>query len=83
MAMRVEVMGTGCMNCKRLLKNVERAVSNTGVEVDIVKVEDVDEIVSKGIMMTPALAIDGNIVSNGRVPSVTEIEGMLGGMGDV
>ncbi|MDD1752695.1 MAG: thioredoxin family protein [Methanotrichaceae archaeon] len=74
---KIEVLGTGCAKCKSLLKNVEKAVQESGVRAEIVKVDSIQEIMSRGIMMTPGLYIDGEIKVMGRVPSVEEIKKML------
>jgi len=75
--MKIEVFGTGCAKCKRLEENVRKAVKEAGVTADVVKVQDMDKIIDRGIMLTPALAIDGEEVAVGRVPSVDEIKRML------
>jgi len=77
--MKIEVLGTGCAKCKRLEENVQKAVQQTGVKAQIVKVQDVDQIIAKGIMMTPGLLIDGEVRAVGRVPGVEEIKSMLRG----
>jgi len=74
---KIEILGTGCAKCKSLAKNVEKAVSEAGVEAEVVKVESLSEIMNRGVMMTPALFIDGEAVVVGRAPSVAEIKGML------
>jgi len=74
---RIEVLGSGCAKCQRLYAEAERAVAEAGVAADLVKVEDVPSIVARGVMLTPALAVDGRIVSSGRVPSASEIAGWL------
>ena len=73
----IEVLGTGCMKCKRQLKNVELAVKQAGTPAEIVKVEDITAIMEKGVMLTPALIIDGELKVSGRVADVKEIVGML------
>ncbi len=73
----IEVLGTGCMKCKRLLKNVEKAVKETGTEADIVKVEDINAIMDKGVMLTPALIINGELKVSGRVADVKEISALI------
>jgi small redox-active disulfide protein 2 len=73
----IEVLGTGCAKCKNLLKNVEKAVAETGVQAEIVKVDSIQEIMNRGIMMTPSLFIDGEARAVGRVPSVDEIKRQL------
>jgi len=77
--MKIEVLGTGCAKCKRLEENVKKAVKEAGVQAEIVKIEDIDKIIGKGIMMTPALIIDGDEKAIGRVPGVDEIVKMLRG----
>jgi small redox-active disulfide protein 2 len=75
--MKIEVMGTGCAKCKSLLKNVEKAVQESGIEAEIIKVDSIQEIVDRGVMMTPALYIDGKSMAVGRAASVEEIKKML------
>lgn len=74
---RVQILGTGCPRCRKLAENAEAAAAAVGVECEIVKVTDVSEIVSFGVMMTPALAIDGAVRVVGRVASVEEIKRLL------
>lgn len=79
MVRKIEVLGTGCAKCKRLEKNVREAVAELGADVEIVKIDDFDEIVKRGIMITPGLVLDGEIVAAGRVPGIEEIKGMITG----
>jgi len=79
--MKIEVLGTGCAKCRRLEENVRKAVQETGVKAEVLKVQDMDQIISKGVMMTPALLIDGEEMAIGRVPGVDEIKRMLQGAG--
>ncbi len=74
---KIEVLGTGCAKCKSLAKNVEKAVQELGSDAEIVKVESLQEIMNRGVMMTPALFIDGEAISVGRAPSVAEIKQLL------
>ena len=74
---RIEVLGTGCAKCKRLFDNVQAAVNELGITAEVVKVDDIDAIATSGIMMTPGLLIDGEIVTEGRVPDVNEIKSLL------
>ena len=76
--MRIEVLGTGCAKCKRQAKNVERAVKDLGLDAEVVKVENISEIMDRGVMMTPALAIDGELRASGRIVDVEELKEMLG-----
>ena len=72
--MKIEVLGMGCAKCKQLMANAEKAVKEAGVQAEVVKVEDMNQIVGYGIMTTPALVIDGKVVSAGKVLSVEEIK---------
>jgi small redox-active disulfide protein 2 len=74
---KVEVIGTGCAKCRRLLANAEQAVRELKMAAEVLKVDDIDAIVDRGIMMTPALFIDGQVRAEGRVPDVNEIKNML------
>jgi small redox-active disulfide protein 2 len=71
--MKLEILGTGCTKCKRLYDNVNEAVKKTGVQAEVVKVEELNEIVSRGVLMTPSLFVDGEEVVAGRVATVNEI----------
>ena len=74
---KIEVLGTGCAKCKSLLKNVENAVSESGVQAEIIKIDSIQEIMERGVMMTPALFIDGESKMMGKTGSVEEIKKML------
>jgi len=74
---KIEVLGTGCAKCKRLFANAEQAVKDLKIAAEVVKVDDLDEIVNRGVMLTPALFINGDVVAEGRVPDVNEIKAML------
>jgi len=76
--MRIEILGGGCANCARLYENARKAISDSGKKAAIVKVTDYGKIASYGVMRTPALVIDGEIKSEGRVPGADEIRKMLG-----
>lgn len=71
--MQIRVLGTGCAKCKLLYGEAEKAVAASGVSVDLAKVERIDEIMRFGVMMTPALVIDGEVKASGRVPKSAEI----------
>jgi small redox-active disulfide protein 2 len=70
---KIEVLGPGCNNCKRLEANAREAVAMAGVEAEVVKVVDYGQIMAYGIMSTPGLVIDGKVVSYGRIPSPSDI----------
>ena len=73
----LEVLGTGCNRCATLAANAEAAAKGLGIEFELVKVTDIDEILEYDVMMTPALAVDGEVKVAGRVPSVEEIRQLL------
>lgn len=74
---RIEVLGTGCPKCQATLRNVQQAAAELGVEAEIVKVDDLQAIASRGVILTPAVAIDGKVVISGRVATVPEIKKRL------
>jgi small redox-active disulfide protein 2 len=69
----IEVLGSGCPNCRRLEANAREAVAMAGVEAEVRHVTDPREIASRGVMSTPGLVIDGEVVSMGRIPSAGDI----------
>lgn len=71
--MIIKVLGSGCRNCKTLEKNVKKAVSELGLKAKVIKVEDPMQIMAYGVMRTPALVVNEQVVLMGRVPSVKEI----------
>lgn len=75
--MKIEILGTGCPKCSELTDKVQRIVEEFGVNAEVVKVTDIQEIVKRGVMMTPALVIDGEVKSVGKVLSTDEIQDLL------
>ena len=75
--MKIEILGSGCAKCKSVEKLVRNIVEELGIQADIVKVEDLQEIVNRGIMMTPAVFIDGEAKIVGRVPTADELRKLL------
>ena len=75
--MKIEVLGTGCPKCQATVRNAEQAIKELGIQAELVKVEDLAEITARGVMVTPALAIDGEIKCSGRIPTVEEIKSWL------
>ena len=71
--MEIKVLGSGCANCKRLYAEAEKAIAQSGQVATLIKVEAIEEIVAYGVLRTPALVIDGNVVASGKIPSVAEI----------
>jgi len=75
--MKIEILGSGCAKCKSVEKLVRNIVEELGIQADIVKVEDLQEIVNRGVMMTPAVFIDGEAKIVGRVPTIDELKKLL------
>ena len=75
--MEIKVFGSGCDKCGTLYDNVAEAVKRLGLEAQIIKVEDLLEIVMAGILSAPAMTVDGKLVISGRVPNVKTIMGIL------
>jgi small redox-active disulfide protein 2 len=71
--MKVEVLGTGCANCKRTVQLVEDVAREQGVAIELVKVEELPKIISYGVMSTPGVVIDGKVVHAGGVPTREKI----------
>ncbi len=74
---KIQILGTGCPKCKKLAENAQQAMQAAEGEFEIVKVTDINEIMKFGVMMTPALAIYGQVKISGKVPSPDEIKKML------
>ena len=75
--MKIEVLGTGCSKCKTLEEATKQAVAQSGQFAQIEKVEDIMKIMEYGVMSTPALVIDGKVVSTGKLLSVNEIAELI------
>ena len=75
--MKIEILGTGCPKCKKLAELAEQAVKESGIEAEITKVTEINEIMNYGVMITPALVIDGEVKSAGKIPSLEEIKNWL------
>jgi small redox-active disulfide protein 2 len=73
----IKVLGPGCAKCKNTYKNVLEAIEQTGVAAEVVKIEDIDEMLKYNILVTPVLMIDGEAKVKGRVPDVAEIKILL------
>ena len=74
---KLQVLGTGCPKCKKLAENAEAAAKAPGIEYSIEKVTDINEIMKFGVMMTPALAVDGQVKVVGKVPDAEAIKAWL------
>ena len=75
--MKIQILGTGCAKCKLLAENADAAAKALGLNYELVKVTDLNEIMGFGVMMTPALAVDGTVKSSGKVLTVHEITALL------
>ena len=75
--MDIKILGSGCTNCKKLMENTQKAVQELNIEANIEKIDDFKEIMQYGVMMTPALVINGEVKSTGKVLKPEEIKKML------
>jgi small redox-active disulfide protein 2 len=75
--MKVSVLGTGCAKCDKLYATVRQALDELGLDAELEKVSGIQEIMAFGVMMTPALAVDGEVKAAGKVPSLEDIKEML------
>lgn len=75
--MKIEILGTGCAKCRKQFVAAEEAAKQSGVQAEIVKVEKLDEIMERGVMMTPSLVLNGKVVSSGKVLPAKVIASML------
>lgn len=74
---KLQILGTGCPKCQKLAELTEQAAKELGIEYEVEKVSEVSEIMKFGIMMTPGLAVDGEVKVSGKVPSVDDIKKMI------
>ena len=77
MAMKIQILGSGCPKCDALAANAKAAADELGVDYELVKVTGVNDIIAMGVMLTPALAVDGDVKFSGKVASVGEIKELL------
>ncbi len=77
MSIEIKVLGTGCAKCRKLHAEAQQAVERSGRAASVVKVEDLQAIMAHGVRQTPALVIDGQVRSSGRVPGAEEIAGWI------
>ncbi len=75
--MKLQILGVGCPKCKKLTENAEAAAKALGIEYTLEKVTEINKIMAFGVMMTPALVVDGEVKVAGKVPGVEEIKRML------
>lgn len=75
--MKIQILGTGCPKCNALERNAREAVEKTGIQADIEKITDLDAIMEMGVMVTPALAVDGEVKKAGKVMTAEEIAAII------
>ena len=75
--MKIQILGTGCPKCKKLAELTEEAAKSLGLEYELIKITQLNDIMNFGVMMTPALAVDGVVKFSGKVPAVEEIKNFL------
>jgi small redox-active disulfide protein 2 len=74
---KIQILGTGCPKCKKLFEASQQAVKELGIEAEVTKIEDINEIMKFNVMMTPALAVDGEVKVVGRIPKPEEIKKLI------
>ena len=74
---KIQILGTGCPKCRKLTENAEAAAKELGIEYELQKVTEINEIIKFGVMITPALAVDGEVKVVGKVADVSNIKEML------
>lgn len=74
---KLQILGAGCPKCQKLAKNTQRAADELGLDYELEKITDVNEIMEFGVMMTPALAVDGEVKSTGKVPDPDDIKQLI------
>ena len=75
--MKIEVLGTGCPKCKKLMELAEKVVKDNAISAEISKVDKINDIMNYGVMITPALVINGEVKVSGRIPSEEEIKNWI------
>lgn len=74
---KIQILGPGCPKCEELAKRAEEAAKSLGIQYELEKVKDINQITAMGVMMTPALVVDGQVKTLGKVPSLEELKGLL------
>jgi small redox-active disulfide protein 2 len=78
--MKIEVLGAGCPKCLKLESMVKDALAKLGLDAEVSHVYDIDEIIERGVMVTPALVLDGEVKLSGKLPSEAELRNILMGV---
>jgi len=71
--MKIEILGTGCSKCNKTKEVIEKVLKSTGVKAEVIKVEDIETILKYGVMITPAVVVDGDVKIAGKVPDEKEV----------
>ncbi len=74
---KIQILGTGCPKCKKLAENAEAAAKELGIEYELEKVTKINDIMKFGVMITPALVVDGQVKVAGKVPTIEQLKEML------
>ncbi len=74
---KVEILGTGCMKCNKLFNLTKQVVEENKIEAEVIKVNDIQKIIERGVMITPGLVINGEIKSVGKIPSLQDLKKMI------
>jgi small redox-active disulfide protein 2 len=74
---KIQILGTGCPKCKKMAEQAEEAAKELGIDYELEKVTDITEIMSFGVMLTPALVVDGNVKVAGKLPKFDELKNMI------
>ena len=74
---KIQILGTGCAKCQKLAENTKQAADNLGLDYEMEKVTDINQIMGFGVMTTPGLAVDGKVLLTGKVPNPGDIEKLL------
>ena len=77
--MKIEILGTGCVKCNKAYRVISEYVADHDLPPEVVKVEDLDEILKYGILMTPGIVVDGELVMRGKVPKQKDLDKLLAG----
>jgi small redox-active disulfide protein 2 len=75
--MKIEVVGPGCFRCVEAERNVNEALKQLGINAEVIHIYDMGEIVKRGVMFTPAVIVDGEIKTSGKIPTIDEIKKLL------
>ncbi|PKM97274.1 MAG: thioredoxin family protein [Elusimicrobia bacterium HGW-Elusimicrobia-3] len=78
---KIQILGMGCPKCNKLYAAAEAAAKELGIEYQMEKIADINKITDMGVMMTPALAVDGKVLLSAKVPTVEELKKIIGGAG--